>query len=215
MAPQLMATKAPSRRGPLACSARANTSLPTPDSPWISTGIGLPTTRRALSAALRQRASPVSSCARASTACTGAAASGAATAPRADASAVPGHAAGSLCTCANSRAPPGRRTACGCCGRRWWCDSRSSSRASTTRSSSVAPTSLALRPSWARAARLAPTIQPSPDTATMPSATLPMPSGSRCRCRRMLRLQAAASRRFSIMRAAVLTRPSVCACPWR
>ena len=71
------------------------------------------------------------------------------------------------------------------------------------------------RPSWVRATRLAPTIQPSADTATMPSATLPMPSGSRCRCRRMLRLQVATSRRFSIMRTAVLTKPRVWAWPLR
>ena len=38
MAPQLMATKGRSARGPEACSARATTSLPVPVSPRITTG---------------------------------------------------------------------------------------------------------------------------------------------------------------------------------
>ena len=73
----------------------------------------------------------------------------------------------------------------------------------------------AFRRSSARPTRLAPTIQPSSDRATMPSATLPMPSGWVCRCRRILRLQVASMSRLSIMRAAVLARPSVWPWPWR
>ena len=51
-----------------------------------------------------------------------------------------------------------------------------------------APRSAGARPRRARPARLAPTIQPSPERATMPSATVPMPSAWACRWRRTPRL---------------------------
>jgi hypothetical protein len=56
----------PARRGPLACAARANTSLPTPDSPCSSSAIGLSTTRRARGRSPAMVGSPVSSAASAS-----------------------------------------------------------------------------------------------------------------------------------------------------
>ena len=41
MAPQLTGTKGPAARGPLACSSRATSSLPVPDSPLMYTGAWL------------------------------------------------------------------------------------------------------------------------------------------------------------------------------
>ena len=99
MAAQLMATKGPARRGPLAMQgaqtlpAHARFALDEHRN-------GLATTRRALSAAARQRASPVSKPARASSA--DSLAAGAPGVPRTTRAA--GQAAASSCTCAYSSA---------------------------------------------------------------------------------------------------------------
>ena len=201
MAAQLMATSGRWRRGELSCTAWANSSLPTPDSPHSSSGMDLPTTRRALSAARRQAVSPVSSCCRAS-AGAGVAAAGAGLGRvfwRRGA-----------CTWAKIGSPLRRCSATGSWGRCWLRASRASSRVSSTRVMGVAPMSLVARPSSSRAWRLAPMLQPSSDSATMPSARVPMPSGWRCRCSRTRCGLWEASSRFSIMRAAVFTRPRVC-----
>ena len=61
MAAQLSATNAPSQRGLSWCNWRANISLPTPDSPLISTVAGVDATRaRAWVAALKVALAPIS-----------------------------------------------------------------------------------------------------------------------------------------------------------
>ena len=180
----------------------------------MSSAIGLPSTRRALSAAARQRASPVSSRASASR--------GPAVFPRLPRSQRLLHCLRrrpammvrrSGTSWPNSAVPSWRRSGWAASGWRCWRDSSSCRLASSTWSSATLPSCACDRRSKASAARLAPTTQPSPEISAMPSPTVPMPSGRACRCRRMWRWPSQAMRRFSIMRAAVPTRPSVCGLP--
>ena len=192
-----MATKGPALRAELSCRALANSSLPTPDSPSSKTAMSLSATRRALVAAAPQRTSPVSSWASASGA--GVVPTGCARTDK----------CGSICTVANkarpctvcsASAPPAARCALAM---------SVSMVQSNTWCTWLAPMSTRRRPSISSARRLAPTSQPSLDSASTPWATEPMPSARACRRSTIWCWQADSTSLFSIMRAAVDTRPRV------
>jgi hypothetical protein len=169
-------------RTAVSCVARAKSSLPTPDSPWIRIGIGLPTTRRALSVALRHCAHrPVSRPASASLS----AASHNLVHRRGNRQCtrhIPMH------LHKQRRAVMQTYLRLVCPGRRLWRDSSSSKATSITLAKSVCRTQVGCAPAAVRAERLqrlAPTIQPSvrqePRYLQPPCRCLRV---ELCRCRR-------------------------------
>jgi hypothetical protein len=187
------------RRGPLACTARASTSLPTPDSPSSSSAMGLSSTRRARSssAAWRRRRCPARPARRP------------AARPARHARRGPGCAA-EVQTQPQRRRPSRAAGSCGTPAR------SGASPGPAGHARARAPMSCGRSPAGRARRALAPISQPSSESATRPSVTLPSPSvcGCRrscrplpCRCLEQLVLDDARARAHQAQRVAVVAAP--------